>query len=339
MKIKAHAIKSKGGKAESFYYEKAIGTNDVLVRIAHCSITRGDIQIIDNDWGDTKFPVVPGHEIVGVVEYAGPEVTTLRKGDRVGIGYQLEACFDCEFCKDGNEQFCPDQKVVAVDYYGGLAEHIVVDERFAFKLPEGLDSTGAVPLMSSGLTVYTAIVRANLPKNATAAVLGIGGLGQLAIQFLHKMGHKVVAFSHSPGKRELIEQLGGEYVDSSKLSGSAAHYRKLDFILSTLNVDLDLETYLKMLRPQGKFCFVAQPLNKLPLSAGLLYDYAQRTIYGNYTGSRKDMTEMLDFAVTHNIEVPVEVLSFSKINEALEMVRSGEVQTKIVLENSAHTMC
>lgn len=333
MKIKAHAIKKSGGKAEPFYYEKAIGKNDVLVRITYCSITRGDIQIIDNDWGDTKFPVVPGHEIIGIVEDTGYEVTSLISGDRVGIGYQLEACFECEFCKEGNEQFCSSQKVVAVDYYGGLAEHVVVDERFAFKLPEGLDSTGAVSLMSSGLTVYSAIVRADLPKNSTAAVLGIGGLGQLAIQFLHKMGHKVVAFSHSPGKRETIEHLGGEYADSSNLRGSAVHYRKLDFILSTLNVDFDLEIYLKMLKPQGKFCFVAQPLTKLSFSAGLLYDYAQRTIYGNYTGSRKEMAEMLDFSVKHNIEVLTEVLPFSKINEAIEMVRSGKVPTKIVLEN------
>lgn len=185
--------------------------------------------------------------------------------------------------------------------------------------------------MSSGLTVYSAIVRANLPENSTAAILGIGGLGQLAIQFLHKMGHKVVAFSHSPGKRETIELLGGEYADSSNLP--AIHDRKFDFILSTLNVDFDLEAYLKMLKPQGKFCFVAQPLNKLSLSAGLLYDYAQRTIYGNYTGSRKDTAEMLDFSVKHNIEVLAEVLPFSKVNEAIEMVRSGEVHTKIVLEN------
>jgi D-arabinose 1-dehydrogenase-like Zn-dependent alcohol dehydrogenase len=333
MKIEAYAIRKSGGKAEPFYYEKPMGKTDVVVRITYCSITRGDIQMMDNDWGDTKFPVVPGHEITGIVEDAGSGVTSLKSGDRVGIGYQLGACFECEFCKQGTEQFCPSQKVVAVDNYGGLAKHIVVDERFAFKLPNGLNATGAVPLMSSGLTVYSAIVRGNLPKNSIVAVLGIGGLGQLAIQFLHKMGHKVVAFSHSPDKRETIDRLGGEYADSANLRGSAVHHRKLDFILSTLNVDFDLETYLKMLKPQGKFCFVAQPLNKIVLSAGLLYDYAQRTIYGNYTGSRKDMSEMLDFSVKHNIEVVAEVLPLSKINEAIEIVRSGRVQTKIVLKN------
>lgn len=333
MKIKAYAIRKSGGKAEPFYYEKPMGKTDVVVRITYCSITRGDIQMMDNDWGDTKFPMVPGHEITGTVEDAGSGVTSLKSGAGVGIGYQLAACFECEFCKQGTEQFCPNQKVVGVDSYGGLAKHIVVDERFAFKLPDGLDPTGAVPLMSSGLTVYSAIVRANLPKNSIVAVLGIGGLGQLAIQFLHKMGHKVVAFSHSPGKCETIEHLGGEYIDSSNIHDAGVYNRKLDFILSTLIVDFDLETYLKMLKPQGKFCFVAQPLNKLLLSAGLLYEYAQRTIYGNYTGSRKDMSEMLDFSVKHNIEVVAEVLPFSKINEAIEIVRSGRLQTKIVLKN------
>jgi D-arabinose 1-dehydrogenase-like Zn-dependent alcohol dehydrogenase len=305
----------------------------VLVRIIYCSITRGDIQIIDNDWGDTKFPVVPGHEIIGLVEDTGSRVTSLKSGDCVGIGYQQGACFKCEFCNEGNEQFCADQKVVAVDCYGGLAEHLIVDERFAFKLPEGLDSARAVSLMSSGLTVYSAIVRANLAKNSTAAVLGMGGLGQLAILFLHKMGHMVVAFSHSPNKRETVEHLGAEFADSSTLRDSTVHYRKLDFMLSTLNVDFDLETYLEMLKPQGRFCFVAQPLNKLTLRVGLLYDYAQRTIFGNYTGSRKDMADMLDFSVKHNIEVRTEVLPFSKINEAIEMVRRGKVHTKIVLAN------
>jgi len=333
MKTKAYAIQAPGGNAEPFYYEKAIGEKDVLVRINYCSVTRGDVQIADNDWGDTKFPVVPGHEITGIVEDAGPGVTSLKRGDRVGIGYQLEACFNCQFCHEGTEQFCPHQKVVAVDYYGGWAEHIIVDERFAFRLPERLDEMVAVPLMSSGLTVYAAIVRADLPENATAAVLGIGGLGQLAIQFLHKMGHRVVAFSHTPGKRKLIEQFGGEYADNSDPSDVDVHNRKLDFILSTLNADFDFEAYLKMLKPQGKFCFVAQPLNKLRLSAGLLYDYAARTVYGNYTGSRKEMTAMLAFSAHHHIEVPTEVLPFSKINEAVETVRNGKVNTKIVLKN------
>ncbi len=333
MKIKAYAIKEKGGKAELFFYERRLRKNDVLVRVTHCGMAMGDIQLINNDWGDTKFPLVPGHEVIGIIEEIGEEVAGLIKGDRVGIGYQQEACFECQFCKEGNEQFCPQQKVIAVDCYGGLAEHIVVDGRFAFKLPPKLDSAKSVPLLSSGLTVYSGIVRAKLQNNSIAAVLGIGGLGHLAIQFLHKMGHTVSGFSHSPEKKEMIDQVGAEYVDSSDSKSLTGYNRKFDFILSTLNAEFDLDAYLKMLKPQGKFCAVASPLKKLSISVGLLYDYAQRTMYGNYVGSRKDMTDMIVFSAKHNIESIVEVMPFSKMNEAIEVVRAGKIPMRLVLEN------
>lgn len=333
MKIKAYAIKEKGGDAEPFFYERTFGTNDILVRVTHCGIGTGDIQFIKNDWGDTKFPMVPGHEIIGTVEEVGEEVTGFIRGDRVGIGYQQEACFECQFCKEGNEQFCPKQKVIAVDCYGGLAEYIVVDDRFAFKLLSKLDSAKSVPLLSAGLTVFSAIVRAQLQSNSTVAVLGVGGLGQLAIQFLNKMKNRVSGFSRSPEKKMMIEQMGAEYVDSSDLTSLVGYNRKFDFILSTLNADFDLDTYLRMLKPQGKFCMVAAPLKKLSINGGTLYDYAQRTIYGNYVGSRKDMTDMLAFSEKHNIKSNIEVMPFSKMNEAIELVRRGKVSIRLVLEN------
>ncbi|MEJ7644729.1 MAG: NAD(P)-dependent alcohol dehydrogenase [Chryseolinea sp.] len=331
MKINAYAIMTKGGNAEPFMYERKVRENDVLVRVTHCAIAKGDIQIIDNDWGDTKFPVVPGHEIIGVVEHAGSEVTSVKTGDRVGIGYQQQACFACEFCKEGNEQFCSSHKVIAVDTYGGFAEHIVTDSKFAFKLPVKLDAAKSCPLLSSGLTVYAAITRAELSDDSTVAVLGVGGLGQLAIQYLNKMGHKVSAFSHSPQKKEMINMLEAEYIDTLD-HDLARHNRKFDFILSTLNVEFDMDTHLRMVKPQGKICIVAQPPGKLSLSLGLLYDYAQRTIYGNYTGSRRDMMNMIAFSAQHDIESFVKVLPFSKMNEAIKKVRSGS-PVRLVLEN------
>jgi D-arabinose 1-dehydrogenase-like Zn-dependent alcohol dehydrogenase len=333
MKIKAYGIKEECGKAEPFYYERNVGDHEVRVKIIYCAIARGDVQIISNDWGDTKFPLVPGHEIVGIVEETGSRVTSLKIGDRVGVGYQQEACFECEFCKAGNEQFCARQKVIGVDCYGGLAEHIVVDNRFAFKLPPALYSVNSVPLLSSGVTVYSGIVRAQLPANSVVGVLGAGGLGQLAIRFLNKMGHKVYAFSHSPEKREMINQLGAEFVLSSNADSLATFDRKFDFIISTLNVPYDLDAFLKTLRPQGKFCIVASPLKKQPIALGLLYDYAQRTIYGNYVGSRKNMIDMLDFSAKHHMESTVEVMPFAKMNEAIEKVRTGEVNIRLILEN------
>lgn len=334
MKIAAYAVKQPGGKAEPFFYERRIGKNDLLIKISHCAIATGDVQMINNEWGDSKFPLVPGHEIIGTIEQTGSAVAGYKNGDRVGVGYQLEACFKCQFCRDGNEQFCLKQKVIGVDSPGGLAKYIVVDRRFAFKIPSSLDSATSAPLLSSGLTVYSAITRAKLSKNSRTAVLGIGGLGHLAIQFLHKMGHEVSAFSRTSKKSEMIRRLGGKFVDSSNPGGNADHIRKFDFILSTLNVDFDLNSYLRMLSPQGKFCVVAQPLNKLPLTIGLLYDYAQRTIYGNYTGSRKDMTNMLAFSANHKIQSIVEVMPFSRMNEAIDLVKTGNVPMRLVLHNT-----
>jgi D-arabinose 1-dehydrogenase-like Zn-dependent alcohol dehydrogenase len=331
MQIRAHAIREKGGKAEPFLYERALGTRDVLVRITHCSLARGDIQYMDNDWGDTQFPLVAGHEIVGIVEEAGADVADLQRGERVGIGYQQEACFDCSFCRQGTEQFCPSQKVVAVDCYGGLAEHIVVDGRFAFRLPPELDSARSAPLLSSGLTVYAGILQARLPDSSRVAVLGIGGLGHLAIQFLHEMGHNVTGFSHSSGKRELIERLGGAFADSSDM---ARHEGAFDFILSTLNVAFDLDSYVRMLKPQGQLCLVAAPLKALSLSGGLLNN-SRRSIYGNYIGSRRDTAEMLELAAEHGIEAMVDVMPFARVNEAIERVRAREVPMGLVLEAPA----
>lgn len=334
MKIIAYAVKQPGGQAEPFAYERGIGKNEVLVKVSHCAITMGDVQMMKNEWGDSKFPLVAGHEIIGTIERIGSNVKHLKNGDRVGIGYQLKACFKCKFCREGNEQFCPKQKVIGVDFQGGLAQRIVVDGRFAFKISRNLDAAKSAPLLSSGLTVYSAIVRANLPKKSETAVLGIGGLGHMAIQFLDKMGHHVSAFSRSHEKSEMIRMLGGKFVDSSNLSSKKDLIRKFDFILSTLNVDFDLNSYLRMLSPQGKLCVVAQPLNKMSLNVGLLYDYAHRTIYGNYTGSRKEMVNMLAFSAKHNIQSIVDVMTFSQINEAIDLVKTGKVPMRLVLHNT-----
>jgi D-arabinose 1-dehydrogenase-like Zn-dependent alcohol dehydrogenase len=332
MRIHAHAVTEKGGRTEPFSYERDLGARDVLVRITHCSVARGDIQYIDDDWGDARFPLVPGHEIVGVVEEVGPEVADLRPGDRVGVGYQQEACFECSYCREGLEQLCPGQKVIAVDRHGGFAEHIVVDGRFAFGLPEPLDPATSAPLLSSGLTVFAGIERARLAEPSQVAVLGPGGLGHLAIQFLHRMGHRVSALSRSPAKRELIERLGAVYVDTADPGYPARHRGAFDFILSTLNVPFDLDACVEMLKPTGQLCLVAAPVVPLSLRGGLLNN-SRRTIYGNYIGSRADTSRMLAFAAEHGVAAVVEVMPFSRIDEAIERVRRRDVPMGMVLEN------
>jgi alcohol/geraniol dehydrogenase (NADP+) len=332
MRIRAHAIRERGGLTEPLFYERDLGRRDVLVRITHCSVARGDIQFINDDWGDARFPLVPGHEIVGVVEDAGADVADLRRGDRVGIGYQQEACFECTYCRQGAEQLCPSQKVIAVDRYGGFADHILVDGRFAFRLPAQLDSATSAPLLSSGLTVFAGILRAHLEEPSEVAVAGAGGLGHLAIQFLRKMGHSVSALSHSPAKRDMIERLGGTYVDVADPEQRARCREAFDFILSTLNVPFDLDSCVRMLKPKGQLCLVASPVEELPLSGGLLSN-SQRTIYGNYIGSRADTSRMLQFAAEHGVAAIVEVMPFSRINEAIEKVRRRDAPMGLVLEN------
>jgi D-arabinose 1-dehydrogenase-like Zn-dependent alcohol dehydrogenase len=272
--------------------------------------------------------------MIGSVEQVGRDVAEVALGDRVGIGFQLGACFECSFCRRGLEQFCPHQTVVGVNAYGGLGDHIVVDNRFAFRLPPRLDSAAAAPLLSSGLTVYSAITHAQLPSDARVAVLGIGGLGRLALQFLRAMGQRAAAFSRSSVKRDLIRQLGADYVDGSSAETLAAHRATFDFILSTLNVPFDLEAYLRMLRPEGQFCFVASPLEPLSLRAGLLYDYGRRRIYGSYVGSRADAVRMLEFAAAHDILPTVELMPFPRLTEAIGRIRRREVSTALVLESS-----
>jgi D-arabinose 1-dehydrogenase-like Zn-dependent alcohol dehydrogenase len=332
MKIRAYGIKQRGGIAEPFLYERTVGGRDVLVRITHRSLARGDIQFIDDAWGDTRFPLVPGHEIVGIVEEAGSEVTDLRMGDRVGIGYQQAACFECSFCRRGIEQLCVKQKVIAVDCYGGLADHIIVDCRFAFRLLPQLDSATATPLLSSGLTVYAGIRRAQLTAASRVAVLGAGGLGHLAIQFLHKSGHSVTALSHSPHKRGLIERLGGAFVDTSDPRRLTAYTGAFDFILSTLNVDFDLDAVVRMLASEGQLCLVASPLGQLSLSGGQLNN-SRRSIYGNYIGSRTETVQMLEFAATHGIEAVVDVMPLARVNEAIGRIRRRDVEMSLVLES------
>jgi D-arabinose 1-dehydrogenase-like Zn-dependent alcohol dehydrogenase len=332
MQIRAYAVREKGGAAEPFLYERALGKRDVLVRITHRSLARGDIQFIDDDWGDARYPLVPCHEIVGFVEAAGSEVADLHTGDRVGIGYQQEACFDCSFCRRGTEQLCARQKVIAVDRYGGLAEHIIVDARFAFRLPPQLDSAPSAPLLSAGLTVYAGILRAGLADGSRVAVLGAGGLGHLAIQFLHKMGHRVTAFSHSPAKRSLIERLGGAFADSSEAERLSEYQGEFDFILSTLNVAFNIDTFVRMLTPDGRLCLVASPLKQLSLS-GQLLNNSRRSIYGNYIGSRAETTEMLAFSAKHDIAAIVDVMPLARVNEAIERVRGRNVAMGLVLES------
>ncbi len=334
--MKIHALAALGEKRplEHFTYDKDVGPDDVLISILYTSCARGDVRFIDNFWGDSSYPMVPGGEVVGVVKQKGRNVRGLDIGECVGVGYQVGACFKCEYCKVGKEQFCGDQRLLFIHEFGGYAEAMVVDHRFVFTLPKNLCVADATPLVSSGLTVYTAIKKAGVTSGMNVGVVGVGNLGHLAVQFLHTMGAHVTAFSHTPAKEKILKKLGAtRFIASNDEEELAKFKRHYDFILFTSSGSLNWELFIQTLTPQGTLCFVGLPPEKISFKAELLADYAQRSIMGNYIGSRNDMEEMLQYASKKHILAVCEEFPMCEANHVVDQVRKGTFPFSVVLSN------
>ena len=275
-----------------------------------------------------------GSEIFGIVKDKGREVKDLEVGDYVGIGYQITSCFECDYCKQGKEQFCLQQKVLSVNGFGGLADYIVFDSRFAFKIPNKLQTAAHVPLMCSGLTPYSAIKRVGVEPGMKVGLVGVGNLGHLALQILNKSGCKVTVFSHSKSKEKVLRDLGAQnFIDSTDIKALKKEEKKYDVILSTSSGTLDWESYFRMLTPQGTICFVGLPPDNISFPVTLLADYAQRRVQGSYIGSRAEMKELLDFASKHDIKAVAEVYPMSEANEVVTKIRNKEINFSAILEN------
>ena len=332
MKINAFAACAPKEELKSFTYERTPKESEIVVSVQSCSLTRGDIRFIDNYWNDTKYPMIPGLEIIGKVTEIGNDVKDIMIGDIVGIGYQVASCMTCEYCLSGKEQFCLKQQLIPVHEYGGLADTFIVDHRFAFKMPENLQGADATPLLCSGLTPFAAIKKCKVQKDMNVGVVGVGSLGHLAIQFLSKMGCNVTAFSHALDKSETLKNLGASSIILSTDEQSLQKLeRQFDFIISTSAGSLPWEKYIKMLRPEGTLCFVGLPPEPISFKAELLADFAQKSIVGNYIGSREDMKEMLEFASQHNIKATAEIFPMEKVNDATQKMRKNEISFSLVL--------
>lgn len=331
MQINAFAADKPKANLKPFTYSAPIREDDVLIKISHCALGTPDVFFIDNFWGNTQFPLIPGYEIIGEVEIIGKKVKNLKIKNRVGIGYQTNSCGQCEYCLAGQENLCSQQEFIGVNHFGGLADKIIVNNRFAFKIPNSLDPAKTAPLMCSGLTVYAAIKNAGVKKDMNVGVIGIGGLGHLAVKILNKMGCKVTAFSSHQGKN--LEKLNFDnFVDSTNQIALKKLERSFDYLLSTAYVDLDWNQYIKLLKPQGILSIVGLPPKEIHFSAGLLADYAQRTIKGGFIGNRKQMKDLLTFAAKHKIEAETEVFSINQVNEVLDKIRRKEILFKAVIE-------
>jgi alcohol/geraniol dehydrogenase (NADP+) len=332
MVIQALAALGKGQELGPFQYEpEKLGPFDVDIRISHCGICHSDVHLIDNDWGISRYPLVPGHEIIGTVSETGSLVTHLNQGDRVGVGWQRSSCMICEFCMSGQHNLCERQEATCAGHFGGFADRIRVDSRFAIRIPEGLASENAAPLLCGGITVFSPLLRFGVSPVHRVGVIGIGGLGHLALQFARAFGCEVTAFSHSPDKEAEAKKFGAHrFVSTKDKKAMAALDGTLDFILNTANADLAWNDFLDCLRPNGKLCFVGVPPSPAEVSVGRLLG-GRKSVAASPIGSPDEIRIMLEFAVRHGIEAKTEVCAMSEANAALAKVRDNSARYRMVL--------
>lgn len=331
--IRAFAAPAAKRALEAWSYEPApLGPDDLEIAISHCGICHSDIHLIDDDWGRSHWPLVPGHEIVGTVVAAGA-ASAHAVGARVGVGWQRSACLACEECFGGEENLCARQQSTCVGHHGGFADRIRTDGRFAFAIPDALDSAAAAPLLCGGATVFAPLVRFGVDPTWSVAVVGVGGLGHLALAFLRAFGCEVTAFSQSPDKRAAALELGAHHAASSTDPRELRKFaRRFDLVLATAPARLDWVAYLEMLRPNGTLCLVGAPPGLLSLPASQLLA-SQRSICGSDIGSRIAIRQMLDFAARHRIGAVVERAPMADVNQALDRVRKNAVRYRMVLES------
>jgi alcohol/geraniol dehydrogenase (NADP+) len=315
------------------YEAPPLGPVDVEVEISHCGICHTDLHLIDdNPPGLCSFPLVPGHEIVGTVVQTGPVVSHVAVGQRVGIGPLAGACYACELCLTGREQICPRApKYLPFGIPGGYASHVRVDARCAYPIPDALPSAAAAPLLCAGVTVFAPLAR-HAGCGASVGVIGVGGLGHLALQYARAMGCEVTAFSSSPSKTDEAMALGAhDFVMTGEEppTGEAGRY---DLILCTAPSDVSWARYLTALKPEGTLCVVGLPASDIAIPPLPLL-FGQRRVVGSLIGSAAESQAMLRFSARHNILPQVEVHPMADANAALARLRRNEARYRIVLAN------
>jgi uncharacterized zinc-type alcohol dehydrogenase-like protein len=336
MAVRAFAARESGADLTDYEYEAdELGQLAVDVDVTHCGICHSDVGMIDNDWGYSRFPVVAGHEAVGVVSAVGAAVDPahLRVGQRVGVGAIAGSCMGCEFCLTGRHQLCPrrDDTVLRGDR-GGFASSVrASDWRFAYPIPEPIESAHAGPMLCAGVTVFAPLLRHAVKPTDRVGIVGIGGLGHLAIQFAHAWGCEVTAISTTPGKRDEARELGADHFiatrNSDELSRTAGTF---DFIMSTVSADIPWDDYLAALKPQGTLSIVGVPESAIRLGALELL-YAEKKVAGGVPASQQETVRMLDFAARTGVRPKVETFPMSSINTALARVRAGQVRYRAVV--------
>lgn len=340
---RAYASLSQGATPEPWSYEpRKPRADDVTIDILYCGVCHTDIHFVDNDWGMTQYPVVPGHEIIGRVSAVGPEVSSFKAGDVVGVGCLVDSCRECENCKEGLEQYCVEGAVFTYNgvdrhngaiTYGGYAEQVIVSDRFVVKVPESLDPAAAAPILCAGITTYSPLKYVNVKAGDKVGVVGMGGLGHMGIKFAKAMGAQVTLFTRSESKVEEAKRNGADtIVISTDEAQMKAAVGSLDYILDTVPVEHDLNPYIACLKASSTYLLVGQltPLNP-PIDAGALI-MGRRAIMGSVIGGLPETQEVLDFCAKNKISCDIEMLAINKIGEAYERMKKGDVRYRFVID-------
>ncbi|TSE06675.1 NADPH-dependent aldehyde reductase Ahr [Aquimarina algiphila] len=334
MKVNAYAAVEPKAKLTPHSYElEELGPEQVDIKVSYCGICHSDLSMINNDWGITEYPIVPGHEVIGEVIATGDAVKKIKVGDKVGLGWFSASCMSCHECMDGSHHLCANNEATIVGRHGGFADHVRAHWSWAISLPDAIDMSKAGPLLCGGITVFNPIILAGVQPTDTVGVIGVGGLGHMALKFLKHWGCEVIAFSSNPDKKEQILNMGANQVINSKSPEELESITgKLNFILNTTNVTLDWNSYLRTLAPKGKLHTVGAVLEPMAIPAFSLIG-REKSVGGSPLGSPALTETMLDFCVRHNIYPTVEEFPMEKINEAIAHLEKGKARFRIVLKN------
>jgi uncharacterized zinc-type alcohol dehydrogenase-like protein len=341
MRVNAYAAPAAGEPlAPTTIERRDVGPNDVLIEIEFAGICHSDIHTVNGDWGPQPFPVVPGHEIVGVVAEVGADVTRHRLGDRVGVGCMVNSCGQCANCRNGDEQYCAQGMVATYagtdrdgsTTQGGYSTHVVVDAGYVLTVPEGIEAAAAAPLLCAGITTYSPLRRWGAGPGKKVAVVGLGGLGHMAVKLAHAMGAEVTVLSQSLKKQEDGLRLGADaYLATSDPDTFAELAGRFDLIVNTVSAPIDVNAYLSLLAVDGALVNVGAPAEPLAVNAMSLIG-GRRTFAGSMIGGIAETQEMLDFCAGHGIGAEVEVIAADHVNEAYERVLASDVRYRFVID-------
>lgn len=340
MQVKGYAALSVKEPLKPFSFNRRdVGEHDVLIEIKYCGVCHSDIHQVRDEWGGALFPMVPGHEIVGVVTEVGSKVTHFKVGDKAGVGCFVDSCRQCHDCEDDLEQYCPNvvftynAKTPEGDLsQGGYSSHIVIDEHYALHIPDNLPLDATAPLLCAGITLYSPLRHWEAGPGKKVAIIGLGGLGHMGIKLAHAMGAEVSVLSHSNNKEKDAKNLGADHFYNTK---DADTFKKLakhfDLIINTVSAQINWNDYLQLLKRDGTMVILGIPEDKVPLQPFPLVGQ-RRSLAGSMIGGIKETQEMLDFCSKHHITSDIELINIQQINEAYERVLKSDVRYRFVID-------